>query len=196
MSEGGRSLRRRSVVILAVIAAAAFAVSLVVARTQVITPDAHPGVASDYPPLLLQGELTERLPWADIATTGSYDGRRDPDNRHEQLQAVYEGEPLYELVGRVDDEDPMTFDVAKAQQGYGIKLVAGDHYNWMVDSRTIVGKSGWVVAKLRDGKPLPEWEGPYRFVGADFIGFRSGQSVMRLVRIRLVPGRVESEAPE
>lgn len=182
-----RGLRWRGIVILAVAAAAILAASLVIARAQVIAPDTTPGVASSYRPLLLQGALTKRVPWAEIETTDRYDGRKDPDNRHVELQAVYRGEPLFKLIGLVDDGDPATFNVAKARRGYGIKLFATDGYTWVVGSRTIIGKSGWIVATLRDGKPLPKWEGPYRFVGDGFIGFRAGQSVKLLARIQLVP---------
>lgn len=187
MNEGSHRPRGRGVVILALAAAVVLAVSLVIARTHLIAASTTPGDASKYPPLVLQGVLTRRVPWAAIATTSSYDGRKDPDNRHEELQALYTGEPLYELVGLVDDNDPSTFNVAKARHGYGIKLFATDGYTWTVASRTIIGKSDWIIAKLRDGKPLPKWEGPYRFVGASFIGFRAGESVRLLVRIQLVP---------
>jgi hypothetical protein len=196
LTENGRRPRRRGVVILAVVAAAILTASIVIARTHAIHPDTTPGTASAYPSLLLQGTLTKRVTWTDIETTGSYDGRKDHDNRHDELQALYRGEPLYRLIGLVDDDDPSTFNVAKAKEGYGIKLLAADHYAWMVDSRTIVGKDDWIVAKLRDGKPLPKWEGPYRFVGADFIGFRAGQSVRQLVRIRLIPGPVKNQTPQ
>ena len=196
VSERGPGLRRRSIVILAVAAAVVLTASTVVARMHVIRPDTTPGKASSYPPLLLQGTLTRRVPWADIQTTAGYDGRKDHDNRFEELQAFYQGEPLYKLVGLVDDGDPGTFNVAKARQGYAIKLFATDGYTWTVDSRTIIGRNDWIIAKLRDGKPLPKWEGPYRFVGASFIGFRAGESVRLLVRIQLVPGRVKTETPQ
>lgn len=196
MTEETQGVRRRTVVILAVVALVALVASVAVARTHLIRPDVTPGQASAYPPLQLQGALTKQVPWAEIATTGSYDGRDDPGNRHEELQALYRGEPLYELVGLVDDDDPATFNEAKAKDGYAIKLFAADGYTWTVDSRTIVGKDGWIIARLRDGKPLPKWEGPYRFVGPDFIGFRAGQSIRLLTRIRLVPGRVESQQPQ
>ena len=196
MTERAQGLRWRGIVVLAVVAAAVLTASVVVARTHVIHPDTTPGKASGYPPLLLQGTLTRRLPWAEIETTASYDGREDPDNRHDELQALYRGEPLFELIGLVDDDDPSTFNAAKAKSGYAVKLFATDGYTWTVDSRTIVGKTDWIIAKLRDGKPLPKWEGPYRFVGADFIGFRAGQSVRQLVRILLVPGRVKSQTPQ
>ena len=196
MTRSGRGPRRRGVVILAVVAAAVLTASIVVARTHAIHPDTTPGTASAYPRLLLQGTLTRRVAWADIQTTGSYDGRKDPDNRFEELQALYRGEPLSHLIGLVDDDDPSSFNVAKAKEGYGIKLFAADHYTWMVDSRTVVGKDDWIIARLRDGKPLPKWEGPYRFVGADFIGFRAGQSVRRLVRIALIPGPVKNQTPQ
>jgi hypothetical protein len=196
VTERAQGLRWRGIVILAVVAAAVLTASVVVAKAHVIHPDTTPGQASSYPPLLLQGELTRRIPWGDIKTTGSYDGRKDPDNRHDELQAFYRGEPLYELIGLVDDDDPATFNVAKAKQGYGIKFFATDGYTWLVDSRTVVGKADWIIAKLRDGKPLPKWEGPYRFVGPDFISFRAGQSIRLLVRIQLTPGRVKSQTPQ
>jgi hypothetical protein len=196
VSEKARGLRRRRIVVLAVAAAAVLTASIVVARMHLIHPDTTPGRASVYPPLVLRGTLTDRVPWEDIATTASYDGPKDSDNRHEELQALYRGAPLYELVGLVDDDDPNAFDVAKAEHGYGIRLTAADRYTWMLDSRTIVGKDDWIVAKLRDGEPLPTWEGPYRFLGPDFIGFRAGQAVRQLVRIELVPERTESQTPE
>lgn len=196
MSEKARGLRRRSIIVLAVAAAAVLTASIVAARIHLIRPDATPGEASVYPPLVLKGRLTDRVPWEDIATAGSYDGPKDSDNRHEELRAVYRGEALYELVGLVDDDDPGAFNVAQAEHGYGIRLTAADNYIWMVDSRTIVGRDDWIVAKLRDGEPLPTWEGPYRFLGPDFIGFRAGQAVRKLVRIELVPGRIESQTPE
>jgi len=196
LSERERGPRWRGIVVLAVVAAAVLTASVVVARTHVIHLDTTPGKASSYPPLLLQGTLTKQVPWADIETSGSYDGRKDSDNRHAELQALYRGEPLHELIGLVDDDDPSTFNLAKAKVGYGIKLFATDHYTWTVDSRTIVGKDDWIIARLRDGKPLPDWEGPYRFVGPDFISFRAGQAIKLLVRIKLLPGRVEGQTPQ
>jgi hypothetical protein len=183
-------------VILAVVAVMALTASIVVARTHVIHSDTTPGQASRYPSLLLQGTLTRRVPWSEVETTATYDGRADSDNRHEELQALYRGEPLYDLLALVDDEDPDTFNEAKAKDGYTIKLFAADGYTWTVDSRTVVGKSDWVVASLRDGKPLPTWEGPYRFVGGDFIGFRAGQAIKQLIRIQVVAGRVRSQDPQ
>ena len=161
--------------------------SLGIAKSHIIAPSKTPGNAATEPPLVLQGVLTRRVPWVRIQTTNSYDGRKDHDNRHVELQAFYRGEPFYKLIGLVDDNDPSTFNVAKARSGYGIKLYGSDGYVWTVDSRTIIGKSDWIIAKLRDGKPLPKWEGPYRFVGASFIGFRAGESVRLLVRVQLVP---------
>jgi hypothetical protein len=196
MTERRQGPRWRGVVILAVVAAAVLTASIVVAKTHVIHPDTTPGRASSYPALVLQGTLTTRVPRADIGTTGTYDGRKDPDNRHDELQAFYRGEALYQLIGLVDDDDPGSFNETKAKAGYGVKLLASDGYTWLVDSRDVAGRDDWVVAKLRDGKPLPKWEGPYRFVGPDFIGFRAGQSVRLLVRIQLIPGRVESQTPQ
>jgi hypothetical protein len=196
VAERTQAPRLRGVVVLAVVAIVAATASIVVARTGLIHPDTTPAQASSRPPLVLQGTLTTSVPWAGIRTTGSYDGRGDPDNRHEELQALYRGEPLSELVGLVDDDDPDTFNETRAREGYAVKLSATDGYTWTVDSRTIIGEDGWIVASLRDGRPLPEWEGPYRLVGDEFIGFRAGQAVKLLTRIELVPGHVESQTPQ
>lgn len=187
MTRRTKGPRWRGIIILALAAAVILTTSLVIAKTHVITADATPGRASSYPALVLKGVLTKRIPWAKLPTPVSYNGRKDPDNRHEQLQGLYKGQTLYNLIGLVDDRNPKTFNVAKARRGYGIKLIATDGYTWVVPSAKIIGKKDWIIAKLKDGKPLPTWEGPYRHVGASFIGFRAGQSVRLLVRIELVP---------
>ena len=81
------------------------------------------------------------------------------------LKAVYRGQSLYKLVGLVDDRYPKTFNKARALKGYKIQFIARDGYKVTISSKTIVGKSGWIVACLKDGMMLSADEGPYRYVG-------------------------------
>jgi hypothetical protein len=175
-------LRWRTIVILCVACLAVLAASLAVAFT---TGSAKPAARASQPPLVLEGKLTKRIPWAKLPTTVIWNGRKDPDNRHKELQATFRGQSIYKLVGLVDDKDPKTFNVAQAKRGYGVKFIASDGYTHTMSSRDIVGKRKWIVAKLKNGRPLPKAEGPYRNVGS-FVGFLAGPSVKLLVRIELV----------
>ncbi len=178
----GRGPRWRSIVILCVVAAVLLAGSLAVAFT---TGSAQPASRAKQPALVLKGVLKKKIPWAKLPAGVIWNGRKDKDNRHKELRAVFRGQSIYKLVGLVDDKDPKTFNVRKARRGYGIKFIAGDGYSSTMDSRTIIGKKKWIVAKLKNGKPLPKGEGPYRDVGS-FIGFLAGPSVKMLIRIELV----------
>ena len=55
-----------------------------------------------------------------------------------------------------------------------------------MSSKTIIGKKTWIVARLKNGKALPEGEGPYRDVGSFIRHFYGRQSVKLLTRIQLV----------
>jgi len=178
----GRGPRWRSVIILGVVAAVLLAGSLAVALT---AGSAQPVSKAKQPPLVLKGVLTKRIPWAKLPAKVIWDGRKDKDNRHKELQALFRGQSIYRLVGLVDDKDPKTFNVRKARRGYGVTFIAGDGYSHTIDSRKIIGKKRWIVARLKNGKPLPEGEGPYRNVGS-FVGFLAGPSVKMLIRIELV----------
>jgi len=177
-----RGPRWRSVIILFVVAAVLLAGSLAVALT---AGSAQPASRAKQPPLVLKGVLKKSIPWAKLPAGVIWDGRKDKDNRHKELQAVFRGQSLYKLVGLVDDKDPKTFNVAKARRGYGIKFIATDGHNPVIASRDIIGKKKWIVARLKNGKPLPRGEGPYRHVGP-FVGFLASESVKMLVRIELV----------
>lgn len=183
MDENRKGLRWRSIAIFAVVSAVILGASIVVSLT-VAQADSTPARGT-YPALVLKGKLTKRIPWAKLPTSVVWDGRKDKDNRHKELQAVFRGETLYKLIGLVDDANPKTFNVAKAKRGYGIKFIAKDGYTYTMDSRRIVGKTKWIIAKLKNGKPLPAAEGPYRHVGP-FVGFLAAPSVKMLVRIELI----------
>jgi hypothetical protein len=162
--------------------AAILAASLAVAFT---SGSAKPAAKATLPPLVLKGKLTKRIPWSKLPIGVVWNGAKDPDNRHKELQAVFRGQSIYKLVGLVDDKDPTTFNVARARRGYGVKFIASDGYSHTMSSRDIIGKKKWIVARLKNGRPLPKAEGPYRDVGS-FVGFLAGPSVKMLVRIELV----------
>lgn len=174
--------RWRTIVILCVGAAIVLAAGLAVAFT---AGSAQPTPEAQRPALVLKGTLTTRIAWAKLPADVIWDGRKEGDNRHEDLQAVFRGQSIYKLVGLVDDKDPRTFNVRRARRGYGIRFIATDGYTYTMDSRLIIGKKKWIVARLKDGKPLPKGEGPYRDVGS-FIGFLAAPSVKMLVRVELV----------
>lgn len=176
-------LRWKTLIILLVVCAAILAASLAVALTAGSAQPVPKG--QKQPALVLKGVLKKKIPWAKLPAKVIWNGRKDRDNRHKELQAVFRGQSIYKLVGLVDDKDPKTFNVRKARRGYGIKFIAKDGYTQTMDSRKIIGKKKWIVAKLKNGKPLPKGEGPYRDVGS-FVGFLAGPSVKMLVRIELV----------
>jgi hypothetical protein len=107
-------------------------------------------------------------------------------NINPSLRAKYRGQTLYKLVGLVDDKDPKTFNVAKAKKGYGIQFVCSDGYKRTIGSMRIIGKKTYIIAKLKNGQPLPEGEGPYRYVGGFIRPFYGKDSARMIVAIRLV----------
>ena len=148
------------------------------------TPDAAPA-SGPYPGLVLQGKLTKKLPWNQLPVSVTWDGTKAGDIPKD-LQAVYRGQTIYKLVGLVDDGDPGSFNVALARKGYKIRFLASDGYSWDMASRAIIGKTGWIVARLKNGKPLPANEGPYRDVGSFIHHFFGRESVKLITRIKLI----------
>ncbi len=181
MTETASRLSWRTIGLLAAAAAVVLAVSLFVALRP---PDAVPA-EGPYADLVLKGKLTKRIAWADLPVTVSWDGTKDSDIPKD-LQAVYRGQTLYKLIGLVDDKKPGSFNVALARKGYKIRLLATDGYSWDMDSKAIIGKKTWIVARLKNGKPLPDGEGPYRDVGSFIKHFYGRESVKMLTRIQLV----------
>ncbi len=114
-----------------------------------------------------------------------WDGRKE-GNINPSLLAVYRGQTLYKLVGKVDDRDPTTFNRAKALRGYKIKFICADGYTPVISSRRIVGKTHWIIAKLKNGKVLPEGEGPFRFVGSFVEPFDCHLAARMVVKIKLI----------
>lgn len=181
MSESAPQLSWRTVGIMVVAAAVILGVSLFVAWRP---SDAAPATGP-YPDLVLQGKLTKRIPWDKLPVSVTWDGTR-AGPIPKDLRAVYRGQTLYKLIGLVDDNKPGSFNVALAKKGYKIRLLATDGYSWDLDSKAIIGQKGWIVARLKNGKPLPDGEGPYRDVGSFIHKFYGRQSVKLLTRIELI----------
>lgn len=181
MNETRPRLSWRAVGILAGAAAVILAASLFVALH---TPDAAPA-RGPYADLVLKGKLTKRIAWAQLPVSVKWDGTK-AGAIPKDLQAVYAGQTLYKLVGLVDDHKPGSFNVALAKKGYKVRLIATDGYSWDMKSKTIIGKKGWIVARLKNGQPLPSGEGPYRDVGSFIRHFYGRQSVKLLARIELI----------
>jgi len=83
---------------------------------------------------------------------------------------VWEGIPLYYLIGRVDDEvkhgdDAFRDDLAKT--GYMIDLISADGYTVTLDSYTVMRNDKIIVAYLVDGEPLTGEDFPLRLVGPE-----------------------------
>jgi len=137
------------------------------------------------PPLVLQGRLKRTIAWGKLPVSVKWDGRK-AGNINPSLRAVYRGQTLYKLVGLVDDKDPKSFNVTKARKGYKIQFICSDGYKRVIKSRTIVGKKTYIIARLKNGKPLREGEGPYRYVGGFIKPFYGKDSARMIVRIRLL----------
>jgi hypothetical protein len=144
-----------------------------------------PVVPSYVTPLVLKGRHTARISYLNFPTPATWDGTK-AGNINPTVRALYRGQSLYKLVGLVDDKHPGSFNKALARKGYKIKLIASDGYTWTISSKTIVGKKGWIVASLKDGKTMDSTEGPYRFVGSFIKPFYGKESVSKLVTIKLI----------
>lgn len=181
MNETRPRLSWRAVGILAGVATLILGASLFVALR---APDAAPA-RGPYADLVLKEKLTKRIAWAQLPVSVRWDGTK-AGAIPKDLQAVYRGQTLYKLVGLVDDKKPDSFNVALAKKGYKVRLIASDGYSWDMNSKTIIGKKTWIVARLKSGKALPHGEGPYRDVGPFIKPLFGRQSVKMLVRIELV----------
>jgi hypothetical protein len=137
-----------------------------------------------YPALVLRGKTTVRIPWSRMPIGVYWDGTK-AGNINPSLRAVYRGQTLYKLVGLVDG-GPSTFNVALARRGYTILLICSDGYKVYLRSTFIIGKFGYIIARLKNGKPLPAGEGPYRFVGSFIKPFNGKLSARMITQIRLI----------
>ncbi len=113
---------------------------------------------------------------------------------------VYEGIPLWRLMGWVDDRIPHGsngFNNALATAGYKVIVTAGDGYSKELTSQQIGTTDGFIIANTLNGQPLPT-DGshppyPLRLVGAGLPS--ASYSVGNLVRIELTDFQEPTEIP-
>ena len=106
---------------------------------------------------------------------------------------VWEGMPLWYLVGLVDDDNRHgsgAFNEALAAKGYSIKVTSSDGYSINFDGASAAKNDGIIVANTLNGDPLPETIGeknkpcwPLQMVGP---AVSSGQKVGGVASIELV----------
>ncbi|MCQ1538122.1 hypothetical protein FTO68_03830 [Methanocalculus taiwanensis] len=106
---------------------------------------------------------------------------------------VWSGMPLWWLVGYVDDGNKHgseAFNDALAEQGYSIKVTAGDGYSINFQSAAVARNDNIIVANTLNGEPLPATIGekekpcfPLQMIGSDVS---SGQKVGNVVKIELI----------
>lgn len=99
---------------------------------------------------------------------------------------VWEGIPLWYLVGRVDDTDTHkgdAFNDAAADSGYEVQLIAADGFTLKLTSAEVKRNDALIVAFKRDGNQLPENQWPLRLVGATL---EKSQMIGQISTIKLV----------
>jgi len=99
---------------------------------------------------------------------------------------VWEGIPLWYLVGRVDDTDTHkgdAFNDAVADTGYEVQLIAADGFTLKLTSAEVKRNDALIVAFKRDGNQLPENQWPLRLVGATL---EKSQMIGQISTIKLV----------
>jgi len=154
-----------------------------------------------YPPgnwsLLLDGAISDIIPqpefedWAACHPAAYTDGDGN----------VYEGIPLWRLMGWVDDRIPHGsdgFNNALAIAGYKVIVTAGDGYSKEFTSQEIGTTNGFIIANKMNGLPLPV-DGehppyPLRLVGAGLPSVH--YSVGNVVKIGLTDFQEPTEIPE
>ena len=102
---------------------------------------------------------------------------------------VWEGMPLWFLVGFVDDADQHSnnaFNRELAVAGYQVVITAADGNLVTIDSKDIDRNSNYIIANSLDGELIPESDSnwPLRLVGPDASG---ATSISQIVSIKLLP---------
>jgi DMSO/TMAO reductase YedYZ molybdopterin-dependent catalytic subunit len=112
---------------------------------------------------------------------------------------VWEGIPLWMLVGRVDDDnshskEAQAFNDAMADAGYEVQVIAADDYSQTFTSDEIKRNNDFIISYRRDGDPLPENQWPLRLVGPNLT---KGQMVGQVTTIKVIlPENTGSLEPE
>jgi len=146
--------------------------------------------------LSLEGAITEDMDSATFesgAAPGCHGASwTDADGR------VWEGIPLWLLVGRVDDDNPhskesQAFNDAVADAGYEVQVIAADGYSKTFTSAEVKRNDDMIVAFRCDGEPIEEDKWPLRLVGPDLT---KGQMVSQIVTMKVVLPQTAVPEPE
>ncbi len=147
--------------------------------------------------LLLDGAIRDTIPqpefeyWASCHSATYTDGEGN----------VYEGIPLWRLMGWVDDRvphGPNGFNNTLANAGYKVIVTAGDGYSKEFTSQEIGTTNGFIIANRINGVPLPT-DGshppyPLRLVGSGLPSVH--YSVGNVEKIELTEFQEPTEIPQ
>jgi DMSO/TMAO reductase YedYZ molybdopterin-dependent catalytic subunit len=100
---------------------------------------------------------------------------------------VWEGIPLWLLVGRVDDEnyhskESKAFNDTIADAGYEVEIIAADGFSITMTSKEIRRNDDLIISYRRDGMPLPDNQWPLRLVGP---GLEKSKMVGQITTIKV-----------
>jgi hypothetical protein len=143
--------------------------------------------------LNLEGIVTEAIDPASFESCSAIGchGAKWTDDQNR----VWEGTPLWYFVGKVDDTNTHegdAFDVAAAEKGYEVQLIAADGFNLKLTSQEVAKNNDLIIAYRRDGNPLPENQWPLRLVGATL---QKSQMIGQITDIKLVFPSEETTSP-
>ncbi len=140
--------------------------------------------------LSLKGALTDTIDQAyfeDAVDCGHGATYTDDDGN------VWSGVPLWYFAGWVDDDKKHgagAFNDDLAEEGYSIKVIAGDGYSVNFESASVARDDAIIVANTLNGEPLPAVIGdsekpcwPLQMIGAHV---NAGQKVGNVVEIELI----------
>ncbi len=97
---------------------------------------------------------------------------------------VWDGIPLWRLVGKVDENGQHTgdyFDDALAQAGYTVEVVSADGTSVTFDSQRIARNDNIIVAYRVDGAELAEADFPLKLVGSDVTAQESISQIVSII---------------
>ncbi|MFO7730322.1 MAG: hypothetical protein R6V86_06115 [Spirochaetia bacterium] len=129
--------------------------------------------AEDYKEyeLLIRGKMDNTLDRQTIQSGVSCHTRTVEylDKKSGEVES-YTGIPLWMLLAygddsrhaphRQTDKSILSYKEERAQEGYGVKIVASDGYSITLDSRQLNKNDGVIIATQKDGETLPEREWP------------------------------------
>jgi DMSO/TMAO reductase YedYZ molybdopterin-dependent catalytic subunit len=160
-----------------------------IATIRVTFSDAALDILNNYDPdwtLQLEGELSLTFNDMDFAQGAAC----HPASWTDDEGRVWEGIPLWMLVGRVDDEnshdegsEESAFNDELADAGYEVTVTAADGYAKTFTSEQVKRNDNMIIASVRDGEQLPENQWPLRLVGPDLT---KGEMVGQVVSITIV----------